>query len=53
MAAVPGDLLAFLNKQVFDKAQALDVGRKLAAYEIISSKEFLGYFSAGPSIYEF
>ena len=38
MAAVPDDFLAFLNKQGFEEAQALDVGQKLAAYEIISPK---------------
>ena len=45
----PGDFLAFINKQGFEEAQALDVG----LYEILSPKEFLGYFSAGPSIYDF
>ena len=38
MAAVPDNFLAFLNKQVFEEAQAQDVGRKLAAYEIFSPK---------------
>ena len=51
--AVPSDFLAFLAKQHFDDAQAEDVGRKLAAYEIFSPKYFLCFFSAGPSIYDF
>ena len=51
--AVPSDFLAFLAKQMFDDAQAEDVGRKLAAYEIFSPKSFLGFFSAGTSIYDF
>ena len=53
MAGVPEDFLALTNKQGFEEAQAFDVGLKLAAYEILSPKEFLGYFSAGPSIYDF
>ena len=51
--APPADFLSFLVKQKFDDAQAEDVGRKLAAYEIFSPKEFFGFFSAGPSIYDF
>ena len=53
MATVPADFLAFLNNQGFEEAKAEDVGRKLAAYKIFSPKEFLGLFSAGPSIHDF
>ena len=53
MAAALSDFLAFLAKQKFDDAQAEDVGRTLAAYEIFSPKYCLGFFSAGPSIYDF
>ena len=51
--AAPAEFLSFLVKQIFDDAQAEDVGRKLAAYEIFSPKDFWGFFSAGPSIYDF
>ena len=50
MVTVPVDFLAFLKKLGFEEAQAEDVGQKLAAYEIFSQKQFLGFFSAGPSI---
>ena len=53
MAAVPADVLAFPCKQGFDDAQAEDIGRKFAAYEIFSPKDVWGFFSAGPSIYDF
>ena len=49
MAAVPDDFLAFINKHGFEQNQALDVGLKLAAYEIYSPKDvFWGISSPVP-----